>query len=48
VPAPARCRPPFPEKEDGIVQALALLARLRRMAVTTFPRWAEAGPDVVW
>jgi len=38
----------FPEKEDGIVQALALLARLRRMAVTTFPRWAEAGPDVVW
>jgi hypothetical protein len=38
----------FPEKEDDIIQALALLARFRRMVVTTFPRWAEAGPDVVW
>ncbi len=38
----------FPEKEDDIVKTLALLARFRRMVETTFPRWAEAGPDVVW
>ncbi|MEZ4959888.1 MAG: hypothetical protein R2830_08720 [Saprospiraceae bacterium] len=38
----------FPEKEDGIIQVLALLSKFRRMVVTNFPRWAEAGPDVVW
>ncbi len=38
----------FPEKEDDIVQALALLSKLRHIVVTHFPRWAEAGPDVVW
>jgi hypothetical protein len=38
----------FPEKEDDIISALALLAKFRRMVETTFPRWAEAGPDVVW
>jgi hypothetical protein len=38
----------FPEKEDDVLQTLALLARFRRLVETTFPRWAEAGPDVVW
>lgn len=38
----------FPEKQDEIVQQLALLAKLHRLMVTAFPRYAEAGPDVVW
>ncbi len=38
----------FTEKEDEIIQLLALLAKFRRMVETTFPRWAEAGPEVVW
>ena len=38
----------FPEKEDEIIQLLALLAKFRRMVETHFPRWTEAGPDVVW
>lgn len=38
----------FPEKEEAILQALSLLARLRRMTEGAFPRWREAGPDVEW
>ena len=38
----------FPEKEDDIIQTLALLSRFRRIVEETFPRWAEAGPDVEW
>jgi hypothetical protein len=38
----------FPEKEDDIIRTLALLEKFRRMVATTFPRWAEAGPEVVW
>lgn len=38
----------FPEKEDGIIRSLALVEKFRRMAVQTFPRWREAGPEVVW
>ena len=38
----------FPEKQDEIVQQLALLAKSHRLMVTAFPRYAVAGPDVVW
>ncbi len=38
----------FTEREDDILEALALLAKLRRLTETTFPRWVEAGPAVEW
>ena len=38
----------FPEKEGEILQLLALLAKFRRLVESVFPRWAEAGPEVVW
>lgn len=38
----------FPEKQDEIVQQLALLAKSHRLMVAAFPRYAAAGPDVVW
>jgi hypothetical protein len=38
----------FPEKEETILKALSLLAKLHRLTENAFPRWAEAGPDVEW
>ena len=38
----------FPEKQDDIIQILALLSRFRRIVEDTFPQWSEAGPDVEW
>src|SRR6056297_450650 len=38
----------FAEKEDAILQMLALLARLRQRVEQMFPRWSEAGPNVDW
>jgi len=38
----------FAEKEETILQMLAVLARLRKMVANVFPSWSEGGPDVKW
>lgn len=38
----------FPEKEDDILDILALLDKLRRQVVALFPDWHKTLPEVVW
>jgi hypothetical protein len=38
----------FPEKEDEILDLLALLDKLRRQVVAVFPDWHKTLPEVVW
>ncbi len=38
----------FPEKEDEILDMLALLEKLRRQVVTVFPDWHKTLSEVVW
>lgn len=38
----------FPERENEILDMLALLEKLRRGVVTVFPEWHKTLPEVVW